>query len=255
MFIVLVMYLPMGVDWQGTYTNISENPFHPFVDTSFTNPPWVIAFLPHAWLPVRIGNAINFMLNAGLILLLIHRMGGDWQTILMVFTSPVFFDLARTNNIEWIPILALLLPLRWGLPVILIKPHSIGGFALVRWKKQGYRITDLIPVVVVIGLSFVIWGLWFRDMGLPSDSAIWNFAPFPLLIPLGIYLLVRGIIEENEMLAVGATPFLTPYIAPYSITVLLAYIGSRHKRLAFIVYVAFWVYTVVETRRMAFYFE
>ena len=93
-------------------------------------------------------------------------------------------------------------------------------------------------------------GTWFLDFKSVSDT-MWNFAPWPFGIPLGAYMLCRAYKSEDEILAAAATPFLTPYIAPYSVTIVLALVGSKYRREAFFVYVGFWIYFVVEARRLA----
>ena len=251
LILILYFYYPVGVDWEETFGQTATHLRDPYEINTFTNPPWVVFLLPHAWLPIKLGNAVNFALNLVLITAVVHKFGGDWKTLLLVFTSPPFFDLARTNNIEWIPLLATLLPPAWGLPVLVLKPHAIGGAALVWWKKEKHAIKMLIPLAAVVASSFLIWGFWPLKFGLVTDSDKWNFAPWPLGIPLGVYMLYRAYKSDDQFLAAAATPFLVPYIAPYSITAVLAYIGSKYRRAAFFVYVGFWVYFVVETRRVA----
>jgi hypothetical protein len=244
-------YYPPAVDWEFTFSPLSEHWRDPFVIPTFTNPPWVTLLLPHAWLPLQLGNAVNLALNILMISAVIWKFKGGWQTMLLVFTSPVFFDLARTNNITWVPLLAVLLPPAWGLPVLAIKPHTIGGAALIWWKRAKFSLKMLVPAVVVVGVSFLFWGFWPGKIGLIASSGIWNFAPWPLGIPLGLYMLYRAYKNDDEFLAAAATPFLTPYIAPYSVAGVLAYVGSKYKKEAFFVYVAFWAFFIVESRRIA----
>lgn len=250
---ILYLYYPIGVDWKETYNKLSIDFLHPYVNPTFTNPPWIIFLLPHAWLPLRIGNAINFILNATLIIFVVKRFGGDWKTLLMVFTSPPFFDLARTNNIDWIPMLALLIPPMWGLPLLVLKPHSIGAIVLVWWKKDRFSLRFFIPLLMMLSLSIIIWGAWFQKIGLITESQVWNFSPWPIGIPLGIYLAYQGFTKDDEFLAASATPFLTPYIAPYSITSILAFVGSKYKKEAFFIYAGFWIYFIVESRRLSYF--
>ena len=247
----LSIYYPIGIDWEETYSQLSDNWSDPYSVQTFTNPPWVILLLPHALLPIKMGNAVNFLLNLVLILAVIRKFGGDWKTILLVFTSPVFFDLARTNNVSWVPMLALLLPYEWALPVLAIKPHTIGGAALIWWKKRKFSIKMIIPVTAVAGLSLWVWGWWPSDVGLVSGSHMWNFSPWPVGIPLGLYMLYRGYINDDEFMAAAATPFLTPYIAPYSIAGVLAYVGCKYKKETFFVYIGFWSYAIIEARRLS----
>lgn len=236
---------PIGVDWEYTFSQVSEFWQAPYAIPTFTNPPWVILLLPHAWLPLSWGNALNFLLNVTLLILVINRYGGTWHTYLMVFTSPFFFDLARTNNIEWIPLSGLLLPHTFGIPLLLIKPQAMGGIMLIWIKNEGVKI--LIPSAVLIALSFVMWGPWFLELSLP-ENVTWNFSMWPVGIPLGLYMLYRAYKTDEELLAAAATPFLVPYVAPYSLVGLMALLGGKYKREVFYVYVGIWAYFVIQLR-------
>ncbi len=251
--ILLVVFLkesyPIGIDWGATYSKIPGHWRDPYEIATFTSPPWVMLLLPHAWLPLEWGNAINLVLNISLIMAVIIRFRGGWPLMLLVFTSPPFFDLVRTNNVDWIALLALLVPAMWGLPILAIKPQALGGVSVIWWKQSSNKIRLLIPLIVVVVLSFLIWGMWPAQLK-PVQESVWNFAPWPFLIPLGLYMLYRAYRSDDAFLAAAATPFLVPYLAPYSIAGLMAFSGCKYRREALIVYVAFWVYFIVEGRRL-----
>lgn len=243
-------YYPIGVDWQYSFYNAARDIRHPY-DSSFVGIVWVFFWLPHAFLSLKIGNTINFLLHIVVLLAIIHRYQGGWKALLMTFTSVLFFDLARTNNVDWVPLLAFLLPPSWGLPLLASKPQVLGGAGLIWWKKSGFSYKLLLPLAGVVLLSLLIWGGWFRAKGLTdAGDEAWNFAPFPLGVPLGIYVLYQAYQKEDEILAAGATPLLVPYFAPYSLTGLLALLACRYPRMAFYIYCTFWFYAVVESRRL-----
>lgn len=243
------MVYPLAVDWQYTYSELPNYLSDLYELETFTNAPWIIFLLPHAFLPVDWGNAINFVLTIAVLGLLIRKYRGGWQAMLLTFTSPVMIDIARTNNIDWIPALAFLLPPIIGIPVLAIKPQVLGGAALIWWKKKNYSIRLLVPVIVLTLLSFALYGFWPLDLGVPDISFYWNYAPFPFLIPLGLWMLWKAWQKEDEILAASATPFLTPYFAPYSIAPLMALIASRHRKVAFIIYIGLWMTIIVEARQ------
>lgn len=249
-FAFLAAYYPPGVDWVETFSQVWRQWRDPYAIPTFANPPWIFALLPHAILPLAWGNAINFGLNVAALVAISRRYGGDGLTLALVFTSPPFFDLARTNNVEWIPMLALLLPPSFGLPLLVLKPHTLGGIVLIWWKRATNRLLLLLPLAAVVALSFVIWGFWPGRMWSPQQT-MWNFAPWPLGLPLAAYLLYRAYQADDVIMAAAATPFLTPYIAPYSIAALMALGGGRYRRELIFVYVAFWTYFVVEARRIS----
>jgi len=257
-FVVIVVglrfFYPIGVDWQYTFSELPLRLDDPFqvANGSFTNPPWVIALLPHAFLPLTWGNAVNFALTIMVLGILIWKYKGGWQALVMTFTSPVMLDLARTNNVDWIPALAFLIPPMWGLPLLAVKPQTLGAAALIWWKKEKFNPLMVVPLVVVIVLSFIIWGFWPARVGLLELAPNWNFAPFPFMIPLGMYMLWKAWQAEDEILAAAATPFLVPYFAPYSITPLLALVACKYRKIAFVVYIAWWVFLIVDYRRRQF---
>lgn len=245
----------LGIDFKHTYARAADNWRDPFTiegipdQEPFTNPPWVLALLPHAFLfPAHIGAAVNSTITIIVILVVIRRFGGTWQTALMTFTSAPFFDLMLKSNVDWIPMLALLLPPMWGLPLLVIKPHSIGAVALIWWKRQRFSLWMLAPLAVLGVLSLLVYGLWFTQVGLPWNAAAWNFAPFPYFLPLGTYMLYRAYRSDDAFLAAAATPLLTPYIATYSVTALFAFTGSQYRREMFIVWCAFWVFFIIFSR-------
>jgi hypothetical protein len=240
----LVNYYPIGVDWEYTYGRL--NLADPYSIESFLNPPFTILFLPHSFLPIRLGNMVNIFLNITVVLFVIYKLGGDWKTISLVFTSPVFFDLCRTNNIEWLPLLGLTIGPTLGGILLLCKPQSLGLVFLI-WAKRNWKIL-LLPIGVVL-LSFIAWGFWPRDVGFNPINTPFNFSVLPLGIPYGIYLLWRAWKEDDEYLAAVSTPLFAPYIAPYSFVGILTVLGCKYPKAAPWFYFGLWAYTIIEFRR------
>jgi hypothetical protein len=241
---------PVGIDWVDTFGRMPQIWQDPYVDNEFTSPPWIMLLLPYAWLPMRWSNAINMTLNLSFLFLLIRKFNGGWLSFALTFTSPLFFDLLRTNNVDWIPIAALFLPPSWGILLLAIKPQVFSNVILIWWKQAKFRLTIFLPLASMLILSVLVWGNWFAQTGLPLHSNYWNFAPFPLGIPFGIYILYKAWGNNDEVLAAVSTPLFFPYIAPYSLTSVLALLSVRHRKEAIFVYAAFWFYVIIETRRL-----
>lgn len=255
LFVVLLEVYPIGVDWETAFYPAMQNFLTPYdiPQQKFVGFPWVLFLLPHGLLPIEAGNAVNFMLHLTALILLLRHYRGQWYAYVMVFTSFFFIDLVRTNNIDWIPTLALVLPPMWGLPLLIAKPQMVGGVALLWWKKAGFSPRLLVPTALVVLLAFVVWGDWLSPSLRLSGGLVntfWNFSPFPFGVPIGIYLLYKGYREDNEVLAAAGTPFFAPYFAPYSLTPLFALLACRYPRMAFYLYVSFWFFFVVESRRL-----
>jgi hypothetical protein len=64
--------------------------------------------------------------------------------------------------------------------------------------------------------------------------------------------LYRAIRTDDELIAAAATPFLVPYIAPYSLSGLMAMLGGKYKREIFYLYIGSWAYFIIQLRRDGF---
>ncbi len=253
--VVLAGVYPVGEDWKTAFYPATQQFFTPYNIPlqKFVGFPHTLFFLPHGFLPIEIGNAVNFTLHLLVLTLLLRRYNANWQAYLMTFTSFTFIDLARTNNIDWLPTLAFLLPPQWGLPLLVSKPQILGGAGLIWWKRSGFSLRFLLPTVALFAISFLVWGWWLPTVLQLSGgltNTFWNFSPFPLGIPIGAYLLYRAYQTDDEVLAACATPFFVTYFAPYSLSPLIALLACRYPRMAFYVYVSFWFFFIVEARRL-----
>lgn len=251
LFISLIfLYYPIGVDWQDSYNKVAHQFDKPY-NSDFAGFVWIFFWLPHIFLPLKIGNGVNLIIHIVVLLGAIYAYRGGWKAIVLTFTSPLFLDLVRTNNVDWVPLLAFLIPSTLGLPLLASKPQVLGGAALIWWKKRRFNWKFLVPLLIVIALSFVIWGNWLAvSLSKSPQSKAWNFSPFPLGIPLGIYILYHAYRQEDEILGASATPLLMPYFAPYSLVGLHALLACRYPKMAFYIYCSFWFFLVIESRRI-----
>ena len=79
-------------------------------------------------------------------------------------------------------------------------------------------------------------------------DAVVNIAPFPLMIPLGLYLLWRAWKEDDEVLAASATPFLVPYMTFYAASANMVLIASRYQKIAWFIWLGMWAIVGVAVR-------
>lgn len=252
-------YYPVGVDWQYTFGHLWDHWHDPYAVHGLLNPAWVMLYLPHSLLPLRVGNAVNLLLNVSIPGAVIYKYWGkDGPRVViplwvMLYTFPPFLDLIRTNNIEWVPLLALLLPDSWLIATLAVKPQSIGGAALIRWKTRGFDWRLLIPTITLLIVSIILWGLWFTRLDWNAAEGAWavaNFSPFPYFAPLGVWMLWKAYRTNDEVLGGVATPLLVPYFAGYGIFPVLVLIATKYKREAFYLWVGLWLYFVIEGKRM-----
>jgi len=243
---------PGGIDWINTYrpaTLAVLSLQSPYTIEIFHSPPWtVLPLIPLALLPERIGYGFNFclaILSTGYVA---FRLGAKPITIAAILLSyPILFS-GIYGNIDWLIYLGLILPPRWGLFFVLIKPQAGIGIAIY-WLFECYRkdgIKEIAkhywPVTAALFLSFLIFGFWpeagFSEIGRSFDASLW-----PQSLPIGLVILSASIRSQRPGLALASSPFLSPYVAPsswgaaiigllpYDFEVFLAVLGSWFLRI------------------------
>lgn len=256
LFVALVQFYGNNQnDWQHFFSGAFAHIKAPNEIDGFFNPPWTALLLVYGLLPLNISNVINLLLNICMLLAAVYKVKGGWLGIALTFTSPLFFDMARVNPIDWIPLLGFLLPPIWGFPLMLTKPQTLGAAALIKWKKEHFHLKPLIPLAIIIGSSFLLWGNWVNIQGPVSVMGTpQNFSFWPLGIPFGLGLLYYAWKKDDDVLAGASTYLLIPYVAPYSMVCLLALLSGKHKKIAIALYIGFLWFAVVEARRTGIQF-
>jgi hypothetical protein len=249
--IAMYFYYPYHNDWSQFFSPLASHIRNPKEVAGFTNAPWMVFLLLYGLLPIRWSNAINLLLNVAVLLALVRKVKGGWVGILLTFTCPLFWNLAGTNSIDWIPVLGFLLPTAWGLPLMAIKPQTLGMAAFIKWKNTKYRLLPLLPLIVIVIFSFLFWGNWLPSGGLSWFNQVpWNFSFWPISIPFGLYVFYRAFKEGDEVLGAASTPFLMPYIASYSMACLISLLSGKYRKLALALYLFSWWYFIIEYRRL-----
>ncbi len=238
---------PIGVDWESTFSRVTLSDL--YQTKAFLNPPFTVLLLPHAYLPLRWGNAINLTLNIAVILFAINRLGGDWAALALVFTSPIFFALCHTNNIDWIPLLGLVIAGPLGPIFVMCKPQSLGGVLFIWFRRE--ELKNLLPLLAALLLSFALWGFWPLRVGsvLPFGKP-YNFSPFPVGLLLGVPLFLKAWRTDDVYLAAVITPLFVPYILPHSLVAVLVVLACKFPKAARWFYLAVWTFTIIGWRRI-----
>ena len=243
------LYLPPASDFIDSFWPAAHFPFDPYRIASYLNPPWLALLLyPLTFLSERVAQALIAYLNLAVTLLIIARHGGNRWSFGLALTSAPFLSLLINGNMDWLPMLAFLIPAQWGMVALLSKPQ-VGSMAGLAWFKQTKR-KDLffVPAIGFLLVSFLVWGWWVTQM---VDHALraggrtvgpWNIAPFPWLIPIGLWLLYQAWKREDELVAVAATLCLVPYFAIYSLTIFFAILAARYPRLSIIAWIVLWIF-------------
>lgn len=223
--VVLVGYgatvLPPAVDWEGAFRPATlaiahlENPYHG--GFGFYNPPWTLLFLIPFAIDVEIGRAALLILSLGIYGLVAVKMRAPLLALIAFLISPPIMHTMLHGNVEWLALAGLLLPPRWGLFFVMIKPQ-IGGMVAVYWIVEAWRqggwqrtVWLLWPVGTAFLASVALFGLWPINAMATSDQW-WNASFWPYSIPFGLAALGWAISKRDIRGALIASPCLSPHV-------------------------------------------
>jgi hypothetical protein len=248
---MVAMSLPVGQDWR-IYNVASLSQIQaPYNMQEFVGMPFAFFALPHALASIEVGNAINVALNILVIMAVAARFGGkQWHIIsALVITSPFGLLLIMSNNIDWIPLAAFLVADWLAYPMLAMKPQLLAGAAIIRFKRNSNPLM-LLPLVAMLIVSVAIWGAWWQQLGGGLLDVKWNYAPFPYMIPAGVYLLWWAWKHDDEVMAACSTMFFVPYFAPYSLTGIHVLLASRNRHWGVAIWVLAWWMFIRSARMM-----
>lgn len=243
-----VAVLPPAVDWDRTYWPATvallrmETPYQEAF--GFYNPPWaLLAFVPFV-ATSDVGRSAVFLVALSSLGLAAYYLGASPVALVLYLTSPPVLHCLLHGNVEWLVLLGLLLPSRWGMFLVLVKPQVAGGVALwwgaEAWREGKWRgvIGLLWPVTLAFLASFVLFGPW--PLRAPRLTGLWwNASLWPYSIPLGLAALAWGLWKRDQRGALLASPLLSPY------ALLHAWSGAlmgvvRHTKILAVVWVTLW---------------
>jgi hypothetical protein len=233
------------VDWFGTFLPAALCLFSGCHVESFFNPPWtVFPLLPFALLPTEVAVPALWFTQIAVYVAVAYRLGGNWLSAVALMLSPFVLGSMATGNVEWLVLLGFLMPRRYGILFLAIKPQMT--FLVILWWLWEAR-NDLVgflkPLAVVSAACFILYGNWVGQLLSYSQGhvAAQNRSLYPLgLVVSGavlIWFLARSRRAEWLM---TASPFAMPFIT------LTAWTGSLvplicHPRLFLITLPIQWV--------------
>lgn len=239
---VLSTSLPdLGYDWTHTYRPAALAMVHgesPYTVDIYYAAPWaVIPLIPFALLPEKLGIAMIFLIGLFAFAYVAYKLNPKPVVILLFMLSAPVVGCLIWGNIEWMPLLGLVLPAPVGLIFAVIKPQ-VGIGLILYWlfhlmKTQGLvgTIKSFLPVTIITLLSFWLYGFWplrFQDTLSLSDksAAQYNITLWPYGIFAGIWLVYKALRHQKATTAIAASPFLSPYTLQYTWVTVLA--GVAH---------------------------
>lgn len=181
----------------------------------FFNPAWtLVPLLPFTLIPPLPGLLINAFLSMAVLLLVTHRMGlSKWEFFWMAI-CPMHLQSMIYGNIEWLPLVGLLLPGPLAMIFFTTKPQSTIGWILLtllnQWKSNRWKgvLLTLLPTAVLGILTYILWGL--PPIPGPLNPGQRSLFPFSLILGLpALWLTLRN---RDERLAGFVGPFISPYV-------------------------------------------
>lgn len=221
-------FIPEQIDWVRTYRPAARELLalrSPYDISTFYNPPWIlIPLLPIALLPDKVGNGFLFVISLWALIYSAIKMGAKPLSLIAFLLSfPVVF-LLLFGQIDWMILIGLTLPPQIGLIFIFTKPQiaiPYAVFILIQtWRNKGFLhvVKIFFPISMMVLLSLLIFGLWFKDSDLFMLSAIYNYSLWPGGIVFGLLLLGYAIIKDKQEVSISAGPFFSPYVGVHSWT-------------------------------------
>lgn len=237
---------PQGVDWFEAFSKVSL--LHPYEKEYFINPPWtVFPLYPFTLMTFSLGLALNSTLMLFVTVLLISKRGGDSISLLLALTSFPFLSTIANGQIEWIPMLGVIIQSPYALPFLLAKPQSGALIILSRMNKDNL-VWYVTSALVTLIASVLVWGNWMVPLvdNIRAINFTWGINLMPWSIPFGVLLIVYVLMYRSanqEILAVIATYCLVPYFAAYSLLIPFALLcAQKSKWLSGAAWCALWLY-------------
>lgn len=197
----------------------------PYTVNGFYNPAWgLLPLLPLTKLPLSLSIPIMFVLNLSAYTYVAWRTGMNRFIIIpfLIFSGAMLNS--TIGNIDGLLSLGFLFSSWLGILIVMVKPQigiPIAIFFVATilldhgaLKTKALKLARLLtPFVFAMIFSTMLYGTWFFQ----STGAVgqqWNSAPWPRAIPVGVFLLWQAVQKKDIRWAMGAIPFITPYLTP-----------------------------------------
>jgi len=237
LIVLMSNLLPTAVDWHGAFRPATVELIHgrsPYTVDGFYHAPWgLVPLIPLALFPESVGRAILMLLTLASYTFVAHRLGAKPLAIFFLLISPPVLHLLQNGNLDWLAALGFVMPPQLGLFFISVKPQmgiAVAPFWLIEAYRQGgwtKLIKTFSPFLLVLLISFALFGLWPIASIQQTAGIQWNASLWPISIPIGLTLFVSSIRKRKIEYAMAASPCLSPYVLFHSwIGVLLAIVAS-----------------------------
>jgi hypothetical protein len=210
----------------------------------FVNPPWLwLPLAPLFWVPWWLAMFISPLV----LLWLAYRERKIWL-IPIVGTSWAFISMSAYAGPDWVAWIGIAIGGPIGLFLSSAKPQ-IGIFSVFAELGDIYRAKDwrafiklFMPVAIIGGAMTLLYPMWVPLMFSQTEiAADRNLAPFPWLVPLGLYFIWRAWRTGEKMWGVVATLCIAPYYLMFSTAPMIYFVARRNWKWGMALNVASWV--------------
>ena len=231
-------------------------------DYVFFYPVWsLIPILPLTLLPVQVGNAILGVVSVITLGAVAYKLGAKpLQLALFLLLPQVLFGAKNGDYMDVLTAVGFILPPRWGLFFVLIKPQAGIGVAVYwlaeAWREGGWKqvVRTFAPVGIAYALTLLVYspnlldsllaapGIVGVGTGVRHDATLWPFGAV-----IGAALLVYAIRKRRIGPAIVSSVCFAPYVGYYSWpTALLGFLPGNAEFLA--ATAVMWVIGVVKSQ-------
>jgi len=240
-------YLPVGIDWHNTYRPAALAMLQgksPFSIEIYYAAPWaLVPLMPFAVMPYWLGRLGVFILGLCAFAFTAYRLGArNWNLVIFMMSAAVIGCL-NNGNIEWMPLLGIVLPPQYGLILLAVKPQlgvGLGVYWLITiWKDKGFwqMTRTFAPVLLLILASVALYGFWFLRF---EQTVAWSRDNTSLGLQgmfIGAVALVWSIHNHDDRTALAAGPFLAPYVLQFTWSATLTpFLNKRLELLTAVVF-------------------
>lgn len=175
--------------------------------------PSYVLFLiyPFTFLPQHLAGALWYLLGIAVCLVVLYKSGIRQKAIMLFFASPPIVHTFALGNLDWLPLLGLIVPIDCAAFFLLAKPQIGFGFQLAllltgKLTWRGYVLLFLCSISLLAGLG----------KSPELVNATWNIAirPYVWSVLIGL-LLIWFSLSRNRQLSLLELSILGPLLSPY----------------------------------------
>jgi len=223
--------------------NAAINGINPYRELPFYSPAWFLLLLsPLSLLPFDFIHALWTICTLAAWVFILHKLEISVIDSALFMLNPFMWFGMSLGNYDWLVLLGLFLPMSRGIWLLLLKPQIVfGAFLLwLRYVKLKYAIKVFFFPALIILICLGV-GL-YRSPDL--KEMIWNQSLGLWGIPVGLIMMYFAFKRNDSILALGASPFLSPYVGiqSWAIPFLLL---TRDRRLLIIGLILSWAFIFV----------